>query len=230
MILLPSFADSPVHRVLERAHERRTRSRGRRHLSPGHEYRAKLNRRIYERSIPIAADISLFCISLPAFVVFFLFSDFNDAINDEEFCNKRSGTSVTIKEYINKTIISIMELFAVFFFFSKTLNLSSLDLCAKDIVSSFHSHRKESNRDISSEQNDYKTLQLNSSNVILISVLYFWLRIVSREPWDDRHRLGRFGCAYCVPDCRSCCGFRAWWPVGRIVAKLRSSFHRKRTW
>ncbi|EGI67858.1 hypothetical protein G5I_03500 [Acromyrmex echinatior] len=21
--------------------------------------------------------------------------------------------------------------------------------------------------------------------------------------------LGRFGCAYCAPDCRSCCGFRA---------------------
>ncbi|KYN29467.1 hypothetical protein ALC57_01084, partial [Trachymyrmex cornetzi] len=36
-----------------------------------------------------------------------------------------------------------------------------------------------------------------------------------------------FGCAYCAPNCRSCCGFRARWPVGRIVVKLRSSFHQK---
>lgn len=123
MILLPSFADSPVHRVLERAQERRTRSRGRRLLSPGHECRAKLNRRICERvSIPIAADISLFCVSARVFArVVCVFLVLFQRQWWRMLCNKRSGTSATIKERINKTIISIN--FLPFPSFSRRLNL-----------------------------------------------------------------------------------------------------------
>lgn len=55
-------------------------------LSPGHKCRAKLNRRIYERgSVPVTADILLFCISLPAGVFFFFFSDFNNVIMIKSF-------------------------------------------------------------------------------------------------------------------------------------------------
>lgn len=79
---------------------------------------------------------------------------------------------------------------------------------------------------ISSEYVIMKRVVKVSWNLILCDkhssflITYCFTRAAKRSA----HSLGRFSCAHCVPDCRSCCGFRARWPVGRIVAKLRSSF------
>lgn len=142
MILLPSFADSPVHRVLERAHEKRTHSRGRLLSLSFSLSGTRISCEVKSAYLHDSADISLFCLSVCK-STFSFFNNFNN-VNDEEFCKKTLGNKHVIKGMCKQNYCIYYETFCCFFpFLEDSKFIVVIGLRSKG---TFHLHQEQFNR------------------------------------------------------------------------------------